>query len=265
MNPNSESGPINFVSVSQSLSSVSGRIVIIVLAICVFSSAAALTLTNGLEFLDLLQKVATKFDIYCPEITIIDGKAAIKEKQPYFVEAPQDLNLTVVIDTRENPKPSPLSFIKENTTGLALLRNSLIIKNGDEISDIKLQKFPDLTVNSQTLSDELNNYRYTILMLIVMASLVYFGVSKITQTLISAMAISLVTRQLSIPFSFGRGFKLATFIIVPATIIDVALKSLNVLTGSQLYIYLGCYAGTMFWLVKDIITDLNQQTGRRES
>ena len=265
MNLNSEPGPIDMFSVSQSLSSVSNKIVAIVLAICVFFSAMTLTLTNGLEFLALLQKVASKYDLYCPEITIIDGKATIREKQPYIVELPQDLNLTVVIDTRDNPKPNPLSYIKENTTGLALLRNSLIVKNRDETSNIKLENFPDLTINSQTLTDEFANYRFTILLFIAIASVVYFGISKIMQTLISAMAISLVTRQLSIPFSFKRGFKLATFVIVPATIVDIALKFFNVLPGSQFYIYLGCYAGTMFWLVKDLITNLNQQTGHREN
>ncbi len=265
MNLNSETGPIDITSVSQSLSSVSSKIVTIVLVICVSSSATVLTLTYGLEFSAFLKKVASKFDVYCPEITILDGKATIKEKQPYFVELPKDLNLTVVIDTREDPKPDPLSYIKENTTGLALLKNSLIVKNRDEMSKIKLENFPDLTINSQTLSEGLTNYQSTILLFLAIAFVVYFGMSKIMQTLIAAMAIYLVTRQLSIPYSFGKGFKLATFVLVPATVVDLILKSFNILTGSQLYIYLACYAGTMFWLVKDLITDFNHQNWHTES
>jgi len=265
MNLNSESGPINIGSVSQSLSSVSSKIIIIVLALCTFSSAALFTLTNGIEFINLLDKMASKFDIYCPEITIVDGKAGIKEKQPYFVELPKDINLTFVIDTRENPEPKPISYLKENSTGLVLLRNSLIVKSRDEISNIKLENFSDLIINSRGLTDELTNYRSTIMLLMALACLFYYGISKIMQTLISAVAISMVTRYFSIPFSFGRGFKLATFVIVPATIIDFTLKSLNILNDSQLYIYLGCYAGTLFWLVKDLMSKLSQQTGFQKS
>jgi hypothetical protein len=33
--------------------------------------------------------------------------------------------------------------------------------------------------------------------------------------------------------------------------------------GLQLYIYLVCYAGTMLWLVRDIIANFNRQTGHR--
>ena len=103
------------------------------------------------------------------------------------------------------------------------------------------------------------------MLLMALACLFYYGISKIMQTLISAVAISMVTRYFSIPFSFGRGFKLATFVIVPATIIDFTLKSLNILNDSQLYIYLGCYAGTLFWLVKDLMSNLSQQTGFQKS
>ncbi len=39
-------------------------------------------LTTGLEIADLLEKSASKFDLYVPEITILDGKASIKENNP---------------------------------------------------------------------------------------------------------------------------------------------------------------------------------------
>lgn len=255
MNLNPDSKFLNVDGISPFLSEVSNKIVVVILGLCILLSAIVSTFTYGFEFLALFKKVASKFDLYCPEISIFDGRATIREKQPYFVELPQDKNVMIVIDTREEPKPKPITNFKENSTGILLLRNSLIVKNRDEMSEINLEKFPDMILNSQTLLDALNNYRSSILLVLFIIGLVYYGMSKITQTLICAMAIFLVTRQLSIPFGFGRGFKLAIFIIAPATMVDLALKSLNVLSGSQLYIYLGCYAGTMFWLVKDLISD----------
>ena len=168
------------------------------------------------------------------------------------METPQDLNLTAIIDTRKNPDPNPLAHLKKDNTGMLLLRHSLIIKNREETSTIKLSNFPDMTLNSQTISSEIGDYRSSIILSIFLGSLIYFGIGKILQTLISALSIQLVTRYLSIPFSFGKGFKLASFVLVPDTLLDIILISLNLLGDSQLYIYLGCYAAVLFVLVKDL-------------
>ncbi len=246
-------------SLSQSLCSATPRIVILTLLVCIASSSIVFTLTSGLQFLTFLEKVASKFDLYCPEISIVDGEATIKEKQPYFVETPQDLNLTAIIDTRKNPDPNPLSHLKKDNTGMLLLRHSLVIKNREEISTIKLNNFPDMTLNSQTISSEIGEYRSSIILSIFLGSLIYFGIGKIVQTLISALSIQLVTRYLAIPFSFGKGFKLASFVLVPCTLLDIILISLNLLGDSQLYIYLGCYAAVLFVLVKDLTASSIQQ------
>ncbi|MGC8657719.1 MAG: DUF1189 family protein [Desulfomonilaceae bacterium] len=259
MNFHSESGPDNAASIARSLSSVSGKTVVALIGACVLFSAAVFTFTYGLEFLKLIQTVAEKFDLYCPEISIVAGEATIREKQPYLVQLPEGVNFNIVIDTRKDPKPNPLSQLNENSPGLALLRNSLILKNGQETSKINLDKFPDLTINSQTLKAAVNNNKTTILVFLGMASLIYYGISKIVQTILCSVAILLVTRYSSIPFNFGKSFKLASFIILPATLVDLILRSLDILNSSQLYIYLSCYAGVMFWLVKDLITDSSWQ------
>ena len=259
MNFYPESGPVYTGSIARSLSLVPAKIPTILLALCVFFSAGVFTLTYGLEFVTLLQNIASKFDLYCPEISIIDGDATIREKQPYFVELPENFKFKIVIDTRKNPTPKPLSHLEANSPGLVLLRKSLILKNGEEVSKIKLDKFPDLTINSQTLTSAISNYRAMILLILSMGSLVYYSITKVVQTILCSVAISLLTRYRSIPFNFGKCFKLATFIILPATLVDLILRSLDILNNSQLYIYLSCYAGVMFCLVKDLVTDSSWQ------
>ena len=259
MNLNFESNPTNGRSVSKTISFVSNKITIIVLLICALSSAALFTVTNGLQFVSALEHMASNFDLYCPEITIVDGKAAIKEKQPYFVTTPPELNLTLVIDTRDKPDPRPLSLLKDSLTGVVLSRSLLIVKNHEEMTTIKLENFPDLTVNSQTISEALRNYRSMMIFSLLFAALIYYGISKTLQSLISAMAISLVVRYFSIQISLGRGFKLSTFVLVPATLVDLFLKSFNIMPEFQLFIYLGCYSGGLFWIVKDFIANSSQQ------
>ncbi|MCX5872833.1 MAG: DUF1189 family protein [Deltaproteobacteria bacterium] len=258
MNLNFELNSTNGRSVSKTICSVSNKITIIVLLICALSSAALFTVTNGLQFVSALEQIASNFDLYCPEITIIDGKAVIKEKQPYFVPTPPELNLALVIDTRDKPEPRPLSLLKDSSTGVVLSRSLLIVKNHEEMTTIKLENFPDLTMNSQTISEALRNYRSTMIFSLLFAALIYYGISKTLQSLISGMAILLVVRYFSIQVSLGRGFKLSTFVLVPATLVDLILKSFNILPELQLFIYLGCCSGVLFWMVKDFITNSSQ-------
>jgi hypothetical protein len=243
---------------SQLACSFSYRITIFILLFCSVSSAAVFFFTTGLEIADLLEKSASKFDLYVPEITILDGKASIKEKQPYLIEIPDDPNMLIVIDTRENPDPRPFSHLKEKSVGIVLSRDSLLIKNHDQVTSMKLENFPDFVLNSQSLTENLTYYRYTLYIILIVAVLIYYCLSKSIQTLVSALAIFLVIRRFSFPLSFGQGFKMATLILLPPTLVDLTLKTLGIFPGSQSIIYLSLYAGAIFWLVRDLLRSQSQ-------
>ena len=214
-------------------------------------------LTTGTRIVDILEKSALKFDLYCPEVTILDGKASIKEKQPYLIEIPDDPSILIVIDTRENPEPRPFTHLKDHPVGIVLLRDSLIIKNHDQVTSMNLSNFPDFVLNSRSLVDALKYYKGMLYTIMIMTVLMYYALSKLIQTLISSLAIFLIIRRLSFPLNFGHSFKLATFAIIPPTLVDLALKSLGIFNDSQSIIYLCLYAATLFLLVKDL---LRQQT-----
>ena len=238
--------------------SFSYRTTAFILLFCSILTAAVFLLTTGLEIVDLLEKSALKFDLYSPEITILDGKASIKEKQPYLIEIPDDPNMLIVIDTRETPDPKPFSHLRDKSAGIVLSRDSLLIKNNDQLTSMKLTNFPDFVLNSQSLTENLTYYRNTIFMILIGAVLIYYFLSKSIQTLISALAIFVVIRRFSFPLSFGQGFKMATLIIVPPTLVDLVLKILGIFPESQSIIYLSFYAGTIFWVVKDLLRGNSQ-------
>ncbi|MFH0959307.1 MAG: DUF1189 family protein, partial [Pseudomonadota bacterium] len=147
--------------------SFSYRTTILILLFCSVSTAAVFLLTTGLEIFDLLEKAAVKFDLYSPEITILDGKASIKEKQPYIIEIPDDSNMLIVIDTRKTPEPKPFSHLKDKSVGIVLSRESLIIKNNDQLTSMELANFPDLVLNSKSLIENLRDYKNTLYIIMI--------------------------------------------------------------------------------------------------
>jgi hypothetical protein len=123
---------------------------------------------------------------------------------------------------------------------------------------MNLANFPDFVLNSQSLIENLTYYRNTIFMVLIAAILIYYFLSKSIQTLISAFAIFVVIRRFSFPLSFGQGFKMATLIIVPPTLVDLGLKITGIFPESQSIIYLSFYAGTIFWVVRDLLRGNSQ-------
>ena len=74
------------MGVARSIGKVSGTVTILILCACVGVSILGTYLAVFPRVETFLERAAGKYDSIFPEITILNGHASIREKQPHFLD-----------------------------------------------------------------------------------------------------------------------------------------------------------------------------------
>ncbi|GEM_PF-504136 len=238
-----------------SISRIHWTVVVCVLVALVGLSAWGLVATTRPMVDRFLDEQIEQYDTFLPEISIRNGKASIREEQPYYVEKDEADKVVVVIDTREGKEDEAIKYVRGFKTGLVLSREALFFKNEDgRIRSLPLENLPDLVLNSRELrktKDELfpSFVRFGAIMV-----LLWFLVVKPVQALILATIPMLMGPRYSVPLSLGEAFKLSVFCMIP----PVALDLFQYIWGFQLQmplsilLYLALYVALLIFAVRDL-------------
>jgi hypothetical protein len=175
------------MGVTRSIRRLPVFLVVLVLLACVAVSAWSFVSRITPPAEALLDQVATAYDEYLPEITIRDGKASIRQKQPFVVRALTSDEGIVVIDTREGKQSEAMKYLKRAPNGAVLTRDSLFLKNPNQIRVVPLGHLPNMELSSRDLMEMKREYFPLIARLGAMLVVIYFLIAKPVQILILAL------------------------------------------------------------------------------
>ncbi|MEJ2719023.1 MAG: DUF1189 family protein [Deltaproteobacteria bacterium] len=203
------------MGVTRSICRSPAFLVVLVLLACVGVSSWAMVsrLTPLAEA--MLDRVAAGYDEYLPEITIRNGKASIREKQPFFVHALTSDQGVVVIDTRAGKQSQALQYLKGARNGAVLTRDRLFLKNPNQIRILPLAHVPNMVLSSRDLMEMKREYFPLILRIGAILVVIYFLIAKLLQVLVLALIPYLGARLSSVVVSY---YVLYLFILLVAVI-----------------------------------------------
>ena len=175
------------MSISKILDALSSKHValIVVLSALISSWAVILELKPQVEY--FLERIESSYDSLMPEISIKDGKASIKERQPHYLTSGSDKDVTLVIDTRDKKQREAYEYLKETPYGIAISRDFMVFKNHEQLSEISFKNLPDMVINSSTLLNTINEYSSRIWQIAWIILICYFLIAKTAQVCLFAL------------------------------------------------------------------------------
>jgi hypothetical protein len=199
--------------------------------------------------------IAKSYDDFMPEVTISNGKASIKKQQPYFVEQLEDEHVTVVIDTRENKLPEALGYLKNAETGVALTRETIVIKTSEGMRMIPLKGFPDMVLNSGLLLDIVDQYLPMVFRVAAVVAAIYFLIAKLVHALILALVPFLWARYSSASLTYRQAFKIASFAMIPPVMLDLFQYFSGTKVPAAFFVYFGLYLVLLVVAAREVVLD----------
>ncbi|MFH0823771.1 MAG: DUF1189 family protein, partial [Pseudomonadota bacterium] len=187
-----------------SLCRIHGVFIFFVLLACMGLSVWAFTaglVPKAEKLLDGIIRLAAST---VPEITVRNGKAAIKAEEPFHIKIPGAESVMVMIDTREGRREEILRELAEVEDGAVLTRDSIIIKNNRQTRIVPLNKEMNLVINAGTLTQLKKTYFPTVVAVVTGAAGVYFLLAKLLQALLMALVPYVVGERSSEPLSYGN-------------------------------------------------------------
>lgn len=241
------------MSLSRTIQSFSFRHVVGVVVLASLISAWAIILELTPQVDHFLDRIQNNYDSMVPEIIITDGKASIRERQPHYLSASSDKEITIVIDTRDKKQREAYEYIKETPYGIAISRDFMVLKNHDQLSELSFKNLPDLIVNSNTLMSALNEYSSKIWVLAWAFFTFYCFFNKTAQVCLFAFIPLIIARRLSTPILYSEAIKFTTAAMIVPVIIDFFLKWFEILPSFQTIIYFAIFAVILVRIIKDHI------------
>jgi hypothetical protein len=183
-----------------------------------------------------------------PEITITDGRASIKEPQPYFIREPDSNQILGVIDTTGSIK-SPA----DANAFFLLAKNSIIMKQSNyETRSYDLSQVESFSISGEGIMEFLLKAKKYLVIILYPLALISSYVYRIIQALIYAAIGLLFASTCKVTLSYGALLRLAVVAMTPCMII----KTVFGLAGVHLpcivlllyilitlaYLYFGVYA-----------------------
>ena len=227
-------------------------VIVLVVCACIVVSSWGLTAYTVPAARDFLETMAAKYDSLFPEITIRNGQASIREKQPYIVEGLGDKDLLLMVDTREGQVPLVLDQLQKVSTGAVLTRDSIVIKNQREIRFIPLKDLPDMVINSTHIQDFLGEYLPRVIRWITVAIVLYFLFAKPLQILLLALIPYLAARSYSVELSYGQALKLTSVAMIVPVVLEFVLDMAGIHIPAQFALYLALYIALLWLAVRDL-------------
>ena len=229
-------------------------VVCILLALVGLSTWGLVSATKPIvsRFLD---ETIDQYDALLPEISIRNGKASIREEQPYYVEKDKAGKTVVVIDTREGKEDQAMEYFKGFKTGLVLSRKVLILKHENgRIQIFPLKNIPDLVLNSRNLRKNKDMFFPTIIRFGAILVLLWFLVAKPVQALILATIPMMIGPRYSAPLSLGKAFKISVFCMILPVAFDLFryIWGLQLQLPLSLLLYVALYVALLILAVRDL-------------
>lgn len=239
------------MGLARSLLKVHGFLIFLLIVALAALSALALVTSAKPLLNKTLETAITKYGELFPEITIIDGRASIRDKEPHVVDFRPNGDAMVVIDTRKGKQPHIVRKLAEVRSGMGLSRHSLIIKNHRQIRILPLRNVPDMVVNAERLEKLKQRYLGPALWIGGLTLGVYFFFAKLVQALVFALFPHLLSRRFSAPMSYGQAFKLAIVALIPPVVVDCLLMQTGASFATGLFIYVVLYLIFLFLAARD--------------
>jgi len=240
---------------TRSICGAPAAVIVLIVAACIGLSSWGLTTYIVPALGHFAETWAAKYDSLFPEITIRNGQASIREKQPYIVEGLGDKDTLVMVDTREGKDQEILDQLKKVSVAAILTRDNFVIKNQQEIRWFPLKDMPDMVVNSTHIQDFLREYLPKVNRLIVIAIVLYFLFAKPLQILLLALIPYLAARSYSVELSYGQALKLASVALVVPVGLEFALDMAGIHIPAQLALYFALYIALLWLAVRDLGQD----------
>jgi hypothetical protein len=236
-------------------------ILLVLLGTIALSSIVAVFVTTP-RIETLVMTAVEKYDTYLPEIRIRDGHASIREKQPNFVDL-GDKELAAVIDTREGKQKEGLDYLKDVSAGFVLTRDTVIIKNSQQVRIIPLKDMPDFVVNSATLRDLVDQYWPLAMRVTAVLVVLYFLFAKPFQVLMFALIPYFGARFYKLPLTYGEALKISVIALIPPVLLDVTLTVAEIGVHGEFMLYLALYVALLIIACVSLVKGRPGESGDR--
>jgi hypothetical protein len=237
---------------ARSIAKSSAWVTFLVLVACIALSAVSLLWLSIPAIDSLLGRLVEKYDERLPEITLKDGHASIRGKQPFVVDLGGEKDVALVIDTREGKEKEALEHLKVVEVGTVLTRNSIVVKSQGEVRTISLSGLPDMVVNGGTIQEAIAHYRPTVLMAGAALVFLYYCFAKSLQVLLFGLIPYFAARVYSIPLTYGESLKIATMAMVPVVLLFVVLNMGGLDLPAASVVYFALYVGLLVLAARDL-------------
>ncbi len=228
---------------------------LVVVAVCVGVEllACAYGLIPRLER-DLI-RMADKYDAYFPEITIQDGRASIKEKQPYRIENFGDAGVVLIIDTTVSSYDDAVRLLGNVQYGAMLTRSAIVNKDGAEIKVVSLKEAPDMVINSENIRKAIDRLSPVVKTWGLAFLAIFFLFTKLLQSLSMALIPFLGARLFRNPLPFEGAFRLAVVCLVVPVGINFFLSFSDMSIVAMFMVYYAAYAASVILATRDYIQE----------
>ncbi|MFC1835254.1 DUF1189 family protein [Thermodesulfobacteriota bacterium] len=189
-----------------------------------------------------LDQLIADYDDFVPRVTIAGGKAGVEVEQPYIIKPDPKGGPLIVIDTREGKQKEALKLLEDQKEGMVLTRDSLVIKQPHKVQTIPLKDLPDFVLDSRSIASLRDEYFGWV---VVVSVLILFIVQKPFQILLFALLPFFASRLLSAPISYGNGFKLAVFALIPPDLLTLVFAHGSISFKFGMLLYFGLYAALL--------------------
>jgi len=230
-----------------------GLVAALIVVVCIGVSSWGLMSALVPKAKQVLEGVAEQYDTYLPEIAIKNGHASVRVEQPFRLDALAKEGVFVAIDTREGKLKDALNYLKDAKTGLVLTRDSLVVKNENQIRILPLKDFPDMTVNSAEIRAVIEKYLPTMVQWVWVLVITYFLFAKPIQLLILGMIPYFGARSYSVDLTYGEALKISSLAMVPPVLLDVLLNLLGTSLAGSFVLYFAVYIGLLILSVWDLV------------
>lgn len=241
------------MGVTRSICRLPVLLVVLVLLACVAVSAWSFLSRITPLGEALLDRIADGYDEYLPEITIHNGKASIRQQQPFVVRALTSDKGIVVVDTREGKQSEAMNYLKRAPSGAVLTRDNLFLKNPNQIRVVPLAHLPNMVLSSRDLMEMKREYFPLIARLGALLVVIYFLIAKPVQILILALIPYFGARLYSVPMTYGEAFKLATFAMIPPVILSLVANYSGIGLKVSVISYFVLYVLLLLLAVSDVV------------
>lgn len=239
------------MSISRTLLGLSSRQLVGIVVLSSLLSAWGIMLELGTQVDHFMDRIRSSYDSLVPEISIKDGKAHINERQPHYLSASTDKDVTIVIDTRENKLREAYEYIRHTPYGIAISRDFVVLKNHDQLSELSFKTLPDMVINSNTLLNSWEEYSSRIWLIAWIFFIFYSLLNKTAQVCFFTIIPVIITRRLSCPLTYSEAARFTAGAMIIPVIIDFLMRWLSVFSSIENVVYFAIFGVALFKIIKD--------------